>query len=578
MSVEKSRFAWQSVTLFALGAAGVVLLNILKRHDLIHAETEGLVRLILNATWGSLLIYSSIRVPLDGMLRLCIYFAVFAALTETVLDYTEDVQAWNDVAFIGRNSSVRRTLESLLGAAWMAGGFGAVFVSIRLIRQSQKTAENTIEKLQQSEQNLTMSNQKLADALDELKEAQQQIIQQERLSAIGEMASGIAHDLNNALTPAVAFSKMLSNDSSNFSKEQAEFIDCINRSTRDAASTVKGLQRFYVRDTRATTQSLVSIGDLLEQVVSMTRPKWKDELEHRGHQIHCNLELDQCRPVNVIDSELRIVCTNLIFNAVEAMPNGGTLTIRCFENEQGEVVASVADTGTGMSEEAMSRCFEPFYTTRSRGSGLGLSVCHGIIAKSGGRIVVHSELGKGTTMSVILPADRKPLLKAINRPASSPSFERRVLLVDDDANVRKALATALRRLGADVTVATSGAAAIERLRNAHVDILMTDLGMPDMDGRQVVQFARNQFPHLFVAVISGWSKLDVSQQFSPRHSPDIVLQKPPSMAELHDVLEQFEDSMTAVATDELPQASPDSSVPAAPAAMNETVSSTPADN
>ena len=535
--VEKTRFAWQSFFLLAATVACILILNILKRHELIEAHTEGLLRLILNSTLGSILLWLSYRAPIGSLLKTCIFVALGAALAETFFDYTEDVAAWNNVPIIGRNCPIRNTLESVLGAGWMAGGFCTIFVAIKLVRKSQLEADGTIDRLVKSENKLRSSNEQLATALADLKATQKQLIQRERLSAIGQMASGIAHDLNNSLTPAMLYSNLLLDKEFQISTEDREsYMDCIQQSTQDAVSTIKGLQRFYEKP-RQDNRNPIDLCKLISQVLAMTRPKWKDEPEMRGIRVDARVEAEKCPPIRIDETQLRVVLTNLIFNAVEAMPNGGTITIT-LSLESRFARLSVSDDGLGMSEEMSRCCFEPFFTSKERGSGLGLSVCHGIVSGLGGTISVSSRIGQGTEFQLSLPLDPSPLGYRQSKRAVARQIPCSLLLVDDDERVRTAIATMLEDMGATVVQVADGRSALEILAEAQTfDAIITDLGMADVDGCAVVEATRSYASDAVVAVISGWSESDIQARLRNVDPPNLVIQKPPTSESLHELLE-----------------------------------------
>jgi signal transduction histidine kinase len=222
-------------------------------------------------------------------------------------------------------------------------------------------------------------------AYGELQSAQEQIIQQERLRAVGQMASGVAHDLNNTLTPILGYTDLLLRDPQ-LPEGLRERVRWIHTAGQDAAAVVQRLQLFYRPPTPAELTQSVNLVQLVRQIPELTRPKWRDEAQHTGRTIEVELDLCDTAPVRGIAHELREVLTNMVLNAVDAMPSGGQITLRVRATDE-TVCAEVTDTGTGMTEEVRLHCFEPFFTTKGNtGTGLGLSVCHGIIQRHGGTI------------------------------------------------------------------------------------------------------------------------------------------------------------------------------------------------
>jgi signal transduction histidine kinase len=223
------------------------------------------------------------------------------------------------------------------------------------------------------------------------------------------MAAGIAHDFNNALFPVLGFTDLALKHPEHLQDEARirQYLQKINRAANDAAAVVKRLRQFYKKDQGDEDIKPVDINDLVTESVSITQPRWKDESMARGLDLRIETRLGEVPVFPVNGPEIREVLTNLIFNAVDAMPEGGVITIRT-RAEGAEVILEVIDTGTGMTEDTRRRCLEPFFTTKDEdGTGLGLSVTHGILQRHGGSMDVESEVGKGTTFILRLPVKRE---------------------------------------------------------------------------------------------------------------------------------------------------------------------------
>ncbi len=257
----------------------------------------------------------------------------------------------------------------------------------------------------QAEQELREVNRHLEEALAELKRTQQQAIQQERLRALGQMTSEIAHDFMNALMPILAFSSLpLENPETLDDKEKVrESLLQINAAAKDAAQMIRRLSGFYrSRDENETFQQL-NLNEVVRRVVLLSQPRWGTQPQSSGAAIGVKEELGEVPMVEGNEAELGEVLMNLIFNSVDAMPQGGVITIRTAPQDE-KVRLQVSDTGIGMTEEVRQRCFEPFFTTKGqRGTGLGLAVGYGIIRRHNGTIDIDSEPGKGTTVTIRLP-------------------------------------------------------------------------------------------------------------------------------------------------------------------------------
>ncbi|MEK7294888.1 MAG: ATP-binding protein, partial [Nitrospirota bacterium] len=287
----------------------------------------------------------------------------------------------------------------------------------------------------QAEASLLDSNRQLKEALTELGAMQKHIVQQERLRALGQMASGVAHDFNNALSPILGFSSILLEDATQLDDKDKvmKYLQIINTAGKDAANVVSRLREFYRSRTQEETFRPFDLTKLVEQAVTFTQPKWKDQALAGGLTVLVKTELQKVPHLSGNESEMREVLTNLIFNAVDAMPKGGTLTLRTSVKD-GQVVLEVGDTGTGMTEEVRQRCLEPFFTTKgASGTGLGLAMVYGIIQRHKGTINIQSEFGKGTTFVIGFPIEGDQKWEALQTVESLASSRRlRVLAVDDD--------------------------------------------------------------------------------------------------------------------------------------------------
>jgi len=235
----------------------------------------------------------------------------------------------------------------------------------------------------------------------DVQHTQEVMLRQERLKALGQLASGIAHDCNNALSMIIGFTELLLSDTEELedvAKRRAH-LHLIHSAAQDAAGVVGRLREFS-RPTKSSSElPPVQINDLVAQAISLSQPRWRDQAQASGQTIRVTAELGQVPQIGGRAAELREALANLIINAVDAMPNGGTLTLRT-RLDDGMVAVDVVDTGTRMPPEVRDRIFDPFYTTKGdRGTGLGLAMVQGIVEQHHGQISVESELGRGTTIN-----------------------------------------------------------------------------------------------------------------------------------------------------------------------------------
>jgi signal transduction histidine kinase len=401
------------------------------------------------------------------------------------------------------------------------------------------SAENFARR-QEAEENLRAANQELEKALSELKATQRQMIQQERLRALGQMASGIAHDFNNTLTPILGFSEILLSDEEILRNpaEARRLLGMLNTSAHDAASVVGRLREFYRPLETDKAFPAVNLTRIVQQAVSLTEPKWKAQAQANG----INIEVITTFRANAIitgeEAALREVLTNLIFNAVDAMPHGGRIYIDvAIEAER--ALLRLRDTGLGMTEEVKQRCLEPFFSTKGeRGTGLGLSMVYGIVERHRGRLELESTPGEGTIFTISLPiADAVKISQPIEQSTSGHKSKLSILAVDDDERVCEVVAHYLRGDGHDVTVATSGHEAITQTQRKRFDIIFLDRAMPQMSGDQTAELIKQLHPALPIILLTGFGALIEVTGSRPR-AVDAVLGKPVSLGTLRETIDK----------------------------------------
>jgi PAS domain S-box-containing protein len=406
--------------------------------------------------------------------------------------------------------------------------FPAEVVVRRLDQGGSQAIFRDITQRKQTEQSLRETNARLENAHEELQTAAQQVAQQERLSALGTMASGVAHDFNNALTAILGFSELLLDrpELLDDKPKTTEFLEMINTTAKDASNIVNRLREFYRYRDKSEVFAPVNLNHLVEETISLTQPKWKTQAETRGISIRAETDLQEVPPVLGNAAELREALTNLIFNAVDAMPRGGTVTIRTRSHDS-RVTLEVADTGSGMTEAVRRRCLEPFFTTKGTyGTGLGLSMVYGIVRRHDGLIDIQTQLDKGSRIILSLPAHRQP--QAATESAASaytPPVSKSVLLVDDDAVVRKVLNEYLIHDGHSVVLAANGKDGLNKFRNGRFDLVILDRAMPDMSGDQVGTAIKGSFPNMPVIMLTGFGSMMEAAGEKPG-GVDFVVSKP----------------------------------------------------
>jgi len=381
----------------------------------------------------------------------------------------------------------------------------------------------------------------LQTAYEDLRQTQQTAMQQERLRALGQMSSGIAHDINNAMSPAALYADSLLEKETALTSSGREKLETILRAIHDVAATVARMREFYRPRESQMELAAVQLNQLVQQVVHLTRVRWSDMPHQSGVTIEHRLDLQpDLPPVMGVESEIREALTNLVFNAVDAMPEGGTLTLRTRRDAAGRVLAEVIDTGVGMDEDARRRCLEPFYTTKGeRGTGLGLAMVYGVLQRHGASIEIESAPGMGTTMRLSFPV---ATTSTGNTQPQTPAVPTglRILVIDDDPVLLRSLREALEGDGHRVTVANGGQEGIDLFRGASqrgtpFAVVLTDLGMPYVDGRQVSAAVKQAHAATPVIMLTGWGQRLVADGDIPANV-DLVLSKPPKLRDLRQAL------------------------------------------
>jgi PAS domain S-box-containing protein len=379
-------------------------------------------------------------------------------------------------------------------------------------------------------------------AYDDLRLTQQSVLQQERLRALGEMASGIAHDINNAISPISLYAESLLDREQNLSAAGRGQLQTIQRAIDDVAATVARMREFHRQREPQMLLTAVQLNDLVPQVVELTRARWSDMPQQRGIVIEMRSELAAALPAIMgAENEIREALTNLVFNAVDALPDGGTLTIRTRTTPSGNVEVEVSDTGVGMDESARRRCLEPFFTTKGdRGTGLGLAMVYGMVKRHSAEIDIDSALGQGTTARLRFAAASRAIEDAPPPTVFVAPRGLRILLVDDDPVLLKSLRDSLEGDGHGVTVANGGKEGIELFRTALAakqpfSAVISDLGMPYVDGRQVASTVKSLSVSTPVLLLTGWGRRIVDEGDTPKHV-DAVLAKPPKLRDLREAL------------------------------------------
>ena len=380
----------------------------------------------------------------------------------------------------------------------------------------------------------------LQQAYDDLRQSQQSVMQNERLRALGQMASGIAHDINNAISPVSLYTELLLQQETQISEKGRARLGTMQRAIDDVAGTIERMREFYRPRESARIFAKVDLHALIDQVVELTRPRWQAQPQERGIVVDLKRRFGPDK-IEIIGDEvdLRDALTNLIFNGVDAMPEGGTLTlsvgIRRGDATLPDVLIEVSDTGIGMDEEIRRRCMEPFFTTKGeRGTGLGLPSVYGMLKRHDADFEIDSAPGIGTTVRMIFPGLPE---RAVSSSAAAPVLavrkNLRILVVDDDPILTRSLQDALETDGHRLDLASGGQAGIDiyfasRKAGKNFDLVITDLGMPRVDGRKVAEAIKTDQPGMPIIMLTGWGQRLLDEGEIPPNI-DRVLSKPPRL-------------------------------------------------
>ena len=372
----------------------------------------------------------------------------------------------------------------------------------------------------------------LMDVTDQ-KRFHQQLLQSERIRVLGRMASGIAHDFNNVLAAILGRTELMLMDTGNREKI-TNGLQIIRKAALGGADTVKRIQEF-TRIAKQKEFAKLKINDVVNSTMQMTEPKWRDETQRDGVKIDVLTELNSNLFVAGSAPDLGEALTNIVFNAVEAMPDGGALSVRTYDKGN-SVYISISDTGAGIAPDVVDSIFEPFFTTKGVGyAGLGLSVAYGIIKRHQGKIHVDVADGKGTTFIIKLAAFGEAVQEQKAASASAEPGKANVLVIDDQADIRELLTSILERFGHNVVAAADGMSGLADFENGDYDVVFTDLGMPEMSGWEVAERIKAMDPNARVMLVTGWG-IELDESELREKKVDSVISKPFQIRQILDVV------------------------------------------
>lgn len=442
-----------------------------------------------------------------------------------------------DLAIAGLRSAVVVPIQGdvgKLGTLNLASRAPAAFGSdqIRLLVELAPYIASALNNLR-----LRHTQSELDSAREQISERERREVEAEKLRTVGQIASGVAHDFNNLLAGILGNAQLLLFDEEH--DDRRKMLRVIEQAARDGAETVRRLQTYTRLDQQAPL-SETRLDLLVTDALDLTRPRWRDQAQSRGAQITLARDLRKVAPIAGRPAELREVLTNLIINAVDAMPAGGTLTLRTYEEPPAggglpTVVVSVSDSGVGMPAEVRERVFEPFFTTKGQnGTGLGLPVSKGIVEHHGGTISVESEPGQGSSFVIRLPV-RTVATTTDEEGHEADAPPCRILVVEDEPVVREALVRLLRAWGHTVTAAAGGEEGMRLFVPGQFDLVFSDLGMPDRSGWEVLALVKTREPRIATVLLTGWGN-EIDRDDARARGADQLIAKPFGHEELRKAL------------------------------------------
>lgn len=357
----------------------------------------------------------------------------------------------------------------------------------------------------------------------------------EKLRVLGEMASGVIHDINNMLGAILGRAQLVRMKTD--VEEIKRHVEHIEMIALQAGETVKRLQDFTRQGSRSDSQT-VDLNAVIADGMQVTRHRWETQAQERGIFYTIDTELTEGSTVTAIHSEMVDAVANMILNALDAMPSGGPLHLSTLRRD-GTCYLIIRDEGIGMTPEQAANVFSPFYTTKGdEGTGLGLAVVYGIVKRHNGDVRVDSAPGQGSKFTISLPFAQTEQVQPPTTDEVVDQGHRRVLLCDDDTTILDVIGEALRDVGHDVRTCDAGAQAIVAMEDGQFDVLITDLGMPGVNGWDVARRARQLDPPLPVIVISGWGA-SITQEQLDGAGVSMILPKPFRLEQIRQAISSF---------------------------------------
>jgi CheY-like chemotaxis protein len=387
------------------------------------------------------------------------------------------------------------------------------FLHLGLREQNRRLDERVLERTKE-----------LEAAMEELRQAQRQAVGEARLHAFSEMAAGVVHDFNNVLMILMSLADVIERDSPLPADSMAaQHLDSMQKILLEAAQMISRLHYFCRPRHEDDLLTDADLKKIVEEAVVLAKPKWHSSARAEGREIHMSATLQRLAPFPCNAVEMREAVLHLILNAIDAMPAGGTLTVT-LESTEGGVALAVGDTGIGMTEEVRARCLDPYFSTKSASAaGLGLPMVHGIVRRHGGKLEINTQPGAGAHFRISLPHENKAMPMMLGRSHLSKPL--RILLAEDDDRLRQLISLQMESMGHIVIGAANGVEAVEKLKSAPIDVILTDLSMPRLNGLGLVESAQNYNAQIPIIMLTGFAAMLLPDGQTPK-GVDLLLTKP----------------------------------------------------
>jgi signal transduction histidine kinase/ActR/RegA family two-component response regulator len=368
----------------------------------------------------------------------------------------------------------------------------------------------------------------------ERKRMEERLIQSEKLKSLEGLAGGVAHNFNNMLAAILGRAQLLLmhvqtppgiTERRKGVLDLRKSLEVIEEAALEGAHTVRRIQNFSRKKTDDKSLNPVDLNDVVESSLELTKVRWKDEAQSNDIKITIEKQFSRMPSISGNTSEMIELFTNLINNAIDAMPQGGEITIKsCTTN--GQVNITIQDTGIGIPEDIRDRIFDPFFTTKGvQSTGLGLSAAYGIIKRHKGTIVVDGVQGEGTVFTMTFPVCEDAVEEQQVKPKGATHDKVRILVIEDEQDIRDLIVDILQMNGLDVEIASSGGQGIKLFKEKKFDLVFTDLGMPGMSGWQVAKEIKMIDKKTPVALITGW-QIQLKNDEMKEKGVDLYINKP----------------------------------------------------